>query len=233
LVACSRHHFSRLTDNSGIRQAVVPKFVIPAIAGYFTFSMEESKIKTILDAARKRFAHYGLSKTTLNDIAADIGMSKASLYYYFPDKERIFVAVVEQDVAEFVSVIEDLIERPSKASFKLKKYVALRNDLLVRLLNLGKVENPKPADLFNPVFDELKMIFSKKEKGLIARILQFGIDTKEFQKFDVDTYSTLLLSVLSGLRTASLTSNLQQADHEKVNQQAVLFVNILLKSIDR
>ena len=194
--------------------------------------MDGSKVKTILDAARKRFAHYGLSKTTLNDIAADIGMSKASLYYYFPDKERIFMAVVQEDAAEFVSVTEQLIERPSKASFKLKKYVSLRNDLLVRLLNLGKVENPKPADLFNPVFDELKMNFNTKEKQLVARILQTGIDTREFVKFDATTYSGLLISVVSGLRTAALTSS-QEIDHKKANQQAILFINIFLKAVKR
>jgi AcrR family transcriptional regulator len=47
--------------------------------------MEDSKVTSIIEAARKRFSHYGLTKTTMNEIAADIGMSKASLYYYFPD----------------------------------------------------------------------------------------------------------------------------------------------------
>ena len=83
--------------------------------------MEDSKIVLILEAARKRFAHYGIAKTTMNEIAADIGMSKASLYYYFPDKERLFVAVVDKDIDEFVEAIEDIIKKPSKASFKLKK----------------------------------------------------------------------------------------------------------------
>lgn len=55
--------------------------------------MEDSKVVIILEAARKRFAHFGISKTTMNEIAADIGMSKASLYYYFPDKEKLFVAL--------------------------------------------------------------------------------------------------------------------------------------------
>src|SRR5688500_8991166 len=118
--------------------------------------MDDLKVKTILEAARKRFAHYGLGKTTMNDIASDIGMSKASLYYYFTDKETIFAAVVGRDMAEFVTAIEQIIERPSKASFKLKKHVSLRNKLLMQLFNLGRIENPNPTDLFNPIFDELK-----------------------------------------------------------------------------
>src|SRR5690606_37809940 len=122
--------------------------------------MDDSKVSAIIEAARKRFAHYGLSKTTMNEVAADIGMSKAALYYYFPDKERIFIAVVQQEIAEFVKTVEQLIERPSKPSFKLKKFVVLRNQMLSRLVNLGKIENPAPEDYFNPIFNELRATYS-------------------------------------------------------------------------
>jgi TetR/AcrR family transcriptional regulator len=194
--------------------------------------MEDSKVTVILEAARKRFAHYGLGKTTMNDIASDIGMSKASLYYYFTDKEKIFIAVVEQDMAEFVKVIEDLIERPSKPSFKLKKYVSLRNQLLVKLFNLSRIENPSPADLFNPLFDELKTKYTNKEKSLVQRIFQYGITEKEFGKFPVDAYTDLFVSALGGLRTLALTSSEpERRNMENVNEQCNLFVEIFIKSI--
>ena len=76
--------------------------------------MEDSKVTAIIEAARKRFAHYGLTKTTMNEIAADIGMSKASLYYYFPDKENLFVAVIGQDFDEFVQTIDAVINNPAR-----------------------------------------------------------------------------------------------------------------------
>ena len=53
------------------------------------------KISNILSAAQKRFGLYGLEKTTMKEIASDLGVSKASLYYYFPDKESLLKAVVE------------------------------------------------------------------------------------------------------------------------------------------
>ena len=49
--------------------------------------------KPIIEAARKRFAHYGFSKVTMEEIAADAEMGKASLYYYFPTKEELFSAL--------------------------------------------------------------------------------------------------------------------------------------------
>lgn len=50
----------------------------------------------ILDSAYNRFLHYGYSKTTMNEIAGDVSMSKALLYYYFPDKSQLYVAVMRK-----------------------------------------------------------------------------------------------------------------------------------------
>lgn len=193
--------------------------------------MEDSKIKTILQAAKKRFAHYGLAKTAMNDIANDIGMSKASLYYYFKDKDQIFIAVVEQDMDEFVKVIEEVIERPSKASFKLKKYVSLKNSLLTRLINLAKVDKLNATDVFNPVYDDLKRTFNIKEKGLVSKILLSGIEQKEFIRFSVEQYTDLFLIVTGGLRTVALTAPDGLENQDKVNEQTTLFLDIFLKSI--
>ena len=54
---------------------------------------QDQKQEAIIEAAIKRFAHFGVSKTTMAEIAADLSFSKASLYYYFPDKLNLFAAV--------------------------------------------------------------------------------------------------------------------------------------------
>lgn len=66
-----------------------------------TKTEDSSKLDIILNAAQKRFGHYGLCKTTMNEIAADVGMGKASLYYYFPDKEAVFQAVIKKNRKSF------------------------------------------------------------------------------------------------------------------------------------
>jgi len=55
------------------------------------------KEELILQAAQHRFAAYGLSKVTMDEIAEDVGMAKASLYYCFPTKETIFRSVVQHE----------------------------------------------------------------------------------------------------------------------------------------
>lgn len=58
----------------------------------------ENKKEQIIQAALKRFAHYGFHKTTMNEVAADLKITKANLYYYYPDKDGLI-----RDVLAFVT----------------------------------------------------------------------------------------------------------------------------------
>lgn len=49
----------------------------------------------ILDAARNRFVEHGFDKTSLREVADDVGVTKAALYYHFPSKEDLLVALLE------------------------------------------------------------------------------------------------------------------------------------------
>ncbi len=69
----------------------------------------------ITEAARKRFAHYGFSKVTMDEIATDVEMGKASLYYYFPTKEDLFRAVLIQEMNELKKNIEVILKESETA----------------------------------------------------------------------------------------------------------------------
>lgn len=195
--------------------------------------MEDSKLSLIIEAARKRFAHYGLDKTTMNEIAADIGMSKASLYYYFPDKERLFIAVVNQELHQFEVVVNDIIERQSKASFKLKKYVITRNEFLRSLLNLAKLEKITTSQMISPAYEDLRNTFYGKDKQFIERILSIGIQQQEFHKMKVEDYAEVFIAALIGIRYVNLNANfsITPESYDKMRQQSLLYVEIFLKSI--
>ncbi len=49
----------------------------------------------ILDAARELFADRGYAGTSMRDLADELGMTKAALYYHFPGKAQILLALVE------------------------------------------------------------------------------------------------------------------------------------------
>jgi AcrR family transcriptional regulator len=61
---------------------------------------EDIGTATILAAARRRFLQWGYSGTSTSALAVDLGMTKAALYYHFPDKEALFLAVVDDYLGE-------------------------------------------------------------------------------------------------------------------------------------
>ena len=57
----------------------------------------------ILDAALKLFSHRGYGATSVNDIAAEAGVSKGNVYHHFTDKETIFRELLDAYFAAIAS----------------------------------------------------------------------------------------------------------------------------------
>ena len=80
---------------------------------YLTMSsvgdQQDIKREKILEAAYQQFLHYGYSKTTMNEIAGALSMSKALLYYYFPDKSQLYIAVARKLANDYLKLLENNI----------------------------------------------------------------------------------------------------------------------------
>jgi AcrR family transcriptional regulator len=64
----------------------------------------------ILDKARDHFLQFGFSTVTMSEIAADLGMSKRTVYTFFPSKEDLASEMVKGIQAELSSEINSLVE---------------------------------------------------------------------------------------------------------------------------
>ncbi|WP_375415079.1 TetR/AcrR family transcriptional regulator [uncultured Bradyrhizobium sp.] len=61
---------------------------------------DSSKRRQILDGARKLFLAMGFDGASMGEIARAAGVSKGTLYVYFADKNRLFEAIVEEEVLD-------------------------------------------------------------------------------------------------------------------------------------
>ena len=68
---------------------------------------EATKIQ-LLDAAEAEFAVTGLIAARLETIAAQTGVTKATIYYYFPSKEELYRAVLGRCFTEALAMMEQL-----------------------------------------------------------------------------------------------------------------------------
>jgi TetR/AcrR family transcriptional repressor of mexJK operon len=193
----------------------------------------EVKQARILDAAQKRFAHFGLEKTTMNEIAEDLGMSKASLYYYFTDKESIFKEVVIKEQRDFCQQMQELILSNNGIEQVLRNYIEKRIEYLKTLLNLGKLRY-EAFRVNKPLFSELGKIFHEQERKLIKDILNKALERKEIIKLNVGEYAEFFISTLTAIRLYGLERKelWEEGSIDKtIKIQHLFFTNVFLKSI--
>jgi len=192
------------------------------------------KEKEILEAARSRFAHYGYSKVTMEEIASDVEMGKASLYYYFPTKEELFKSVIKKEQDLFVEEIENLLKQDFSASEKLRSYVIKRLEYFQQLVNLGTLNLHSVLDI-KSVFKELLKAFETQEIFLIQKIIEEGKIKGEFDSGVNEKTNCLFIHLLQGLRLQTLRSikgnRLENEHYESIKEEMMLFVDIFSKGI--
>ncbi len=87
--------------------------------------MSDQEIKQrIHGKALEHFLQFGFSKVTMNEIAEELGMSKKTLYQYFPGKEELLAEVVGRLHEETATKIEAVVDDKS-ISFTQKLHGAL------------------------------------------------------------------------------------------------------------
>ena len=71
----------------------------------------DDKAAAILAAATEAFARYGYRRTSMADVAAEAGMSRAALYLHFKNKEDIFTSLVQAYFAQSARAIADALAK--------------------------------------------------------------------------------------------------------------------------
>ncbi len=147
-----------------------------AIAG-----KEDVVLQDIISGARALFEKFGLKKTTMEDIAREVGKGKSSLYYYFPSKYEIFEAVVDQEITELFSMAQKAVDKAPTAKEKLKAYIKVRMSKINKMGNLSQVVK-------NDLMDNMSVVMNVKKKheinqvNMIQEIIEHGIERGEFKK---------------------------------------------------
>jgi AcrR family transcriptional regulator len=73
----------------------------------------------ILSAAARLFKDRGYAITTMDDLAAQIGLGKSSLYHYFRSKEEILAEIHEEFIELLIGHAEARSGRPASAAARL------------------------------------------------------------------------------------------------------------------
>lgn len=130
--------------------------------------MEKNRKLQIIQAAVKRFTKHGISKTTLDEIARDLRIGKATIYHYFQSKEELYYATIELRTHEYLEVIQNIFNNEEKPIeerfieyFGFKSCLAEKYQLIYELVLMVLRDNN-----FEPELNVLKNLINKEKEIL-------------------------------------------------------------------
>lgn len=88
-------------------------------------SSRDASLARLLAAAKQAFASKGYDKTTFKNIGAEIGMTSAALYGYFPSKAALYQACCEHAQASLLPAYQEAVQRELTLRSQLREILQL------------------------------------------------------------------------------------------------------------
>lgn len=95
--------------------------------------MEPDRKQQIIKTAIKRFARHGINKTTLDEIARDLRIGKATIYHYFNSKEALFFATLQYDSGLILGEIQNIFDNiETSLKERFTEYLVYKDNIYER-----------------------------------------------------------------------------------------------------
>jgi TetR/AcrR family transcriptional repressor of mexJK operon len=196
---------------------------------------QDIKRERILEASHQRFLHYGYSKTTMNEIAGDLSMSKALLYYYFPDKSELYIAVMRKLANDYLKLFEDKFNNITDLRDAFLFQVNTHHDFIVNNYNFFDFFRINEQNLPDTIWGIITQIREAETKLLISAI------NSEVEKGHIKPVQNpadivdVFLDALHGIKVGSMPqkkANFPRKEHlDEIHDKRLLLIDIFVKGL--
>jgi AcrR family transcriptional regulator len=161
------------------------------------------KKQRIIEAARARFRHYGIAKTSMQEVARDAKVAVGTLYRYFENKDDLAAACADDFVAKHRREIDAALAGEAPPDVRLREYILGR----YRHCREVGTESRHAAELARAVI-RLKPDRLAEESGMmratITELIRQGVGVGQFECADADHDALVfLLSIAYFFPTAT------------------------------
>jgi AcrR family transcriptional regulator len=159
--------------------------------------LPEERPQQILDAALSVFTEHGIAEARLEEIATRAGVSKGTIYLYFPSKEELFREVVRRKVVPLIANADARITAEGTARDQLCRYVEHQWECLgledsegwIRLVHLDLYRYPDLAE-----FHWQEVV--ARSNQILGDIIRRGMASGEFRRVDPQTTVQMIKSII-------------------------------------
>ena len=147
--------------------------------------------ETIADNFQKYFNHFGFKKTSVDDVARELKISKKTIYQHFSSKEEIFYYIVSRIARQYRNRMEKELEVYPTYQGKIEQ--------LVRMIFAESRQWLKGNDAFEfkYKYEIAELAFQDTYTELIAELVQGGTETDEFSTSSVSLTVRFIRGIIS------------------------------------
>lgn len=184
----------------------------------------------ILDATDRLLARNGYKKMTIDDLAAEVGIGKGSVYLHFSSKEEIALSHIDAIIERLKSRLYEIANKKVPCDRRLKEMLIERV-----IFRFDSVQHYTQSlnDLLSkirPSLLERRKRYFEEEARLFATLIKEGVDGGSFAKVNVDETARSLLSATNSLLPYSLSTQ-ELGERREIHKRASVLADLLLKGV--
>ena len=197
---------------------------------------KQARPQELLDAAVALFTSQGLTATRAEDVARLAGVSKGTLYLYYPSKDELFKAAVRHHLVQFIVEGEELVDSFAGSSSALLHQLAINW--------WDRIGSSRAASLVLLIFSEARAFpelvdfylheVQAPSHALLRRVIERGVQRGEFRPLDACSVAHALFApaqfmVMQGHLSASCKDNPNPLDPASFLQTQI---ELLLRGLE-
>jgi len=191
--------------------------------------MKKEKLESILDAATKMFARYGIRKTSVDEVARMARVAKATIYNYFGSKDQVYLEVLRREMDEMVEKISSSVAQKVVPGDKLTTFVKAKFRYMRKAINILNLDRegiekllPSAESIRNELFD--------REVNIIHSILKEGVEKDIFYLNDLILTARAIAHALRGFELNWLVQESEEKiEHYLDELMAIIFYGLMPK----
>ena len=193
---------------------------------------KEAVKDAILDATDRLLARFGYRKMTVEDIAAEAGIGKGTIYLHFNSKEEVVLSHIDRIVDRLKERLKAITRSDESAAERLRLMLLTR--VLFRFDSIQHYTQSLNDLLavLRPGLLSRRAQYFEAEAKIFAEVLLAGQQQGEFTFDDELATAHALLQATNGLLPYSLSTT-ELGERKEVEQRASDVANLMLRGLLR
>lgn len=168
--------------------------------------MSKTTTEKLQDAALARFAVQGFDATTMNEIAADVGIKKPSVYAHFRNKDELFLNLIPKIVDDELNHARQVLQGGDEIKQQLRAYlegIQERFEQSHQVRFWIRTLFAPPVHLYDVVMEPMH-VFMEDLESIIHQALELSALAKSETGLRVDTLAMTYMALIDSLQSELL-----------------------------